>query len=52
MHFCAYSAISEFTFHVIDCESKQKCVIIFLLQDYNVYLCSRNQLVIDFDIYY
>lgn len=28
MHFCAYSAISEFLFHVKHCEIKQKIVII------------------------
>mgnify|MGYP006876663102 CR=1 FL=1 len=45
MHFCAYSAISKFTFHVIDCELKLKCVIIFCLQESNVYICTRNQLL-------
>ena len=52
MHFCAYSAIPEFTFHLKDCYLILKCVIIFWLQEYTVYICIRNQLVIDFDIYY
>jgi predicted amino acid-binding ACT domain protein len=41
----SYIAISEFTFNVKECEFKLKCVIIFSLQEYYVYICPRIQLV-------